>query len=311
MKKENFDQLYNDVKNGRMSIRQGVELLAQFVCENKPLFKLQCYDDDFASEMILYFLERGEKVFDVYDPEKEDFFKFFFFFIKGLVNIKRRVFAKKNLNELLIFEENVNTYCGKDKYGIKDSYETHMMYSDEKSNYSPVSLSQLQKYFTDKKNNIIDKKILILSLKSCFYISEKQIKEICDYCNLDEDIFYASIQYCKSSVKEKLNKREKFIQRRNFSYYYHRKYSMQLQEYSVYSNKMETIECKNRMLKLEKHHYQNWKKMNCKFEEGFMYLRPTNKTIAELLLISERQVSYYINCAKKEDRKKTMTKNEE
>ena len=65
------------------------------------------------------------------------------------------------------------------------------------------------------------------------------------------------------------------------------------------------------MLKLEKHHYQNWKKMNCKFEEGFMYLRPTNKTIAELLLISERQVSYYINCAKKEDRKKTMTKNEE
>ena len=62
MKKENFDQLYNDVKNGRLSIRQGVELLAQFVCENKPLFKLQCYDDDFASEMILYFLERGEKV---------------------------------------------------------------------------------------------------------------------------------------------------------------------------------------------------------------------------------------------------------
>ena len=56
MKKENFDQLYNDVKNGRLSIRQGVELLAQFVCENKPLFKLQCYDDDFASEMILYFL---------------------------------------------------------------------------------------------------------------------------------------------------------------------------------------------------------------------------------------------------------------
>ena len=55
------------------------------------------------------------------------------------------------------------------KYGIKDSYETHMMYSDEKSNYSPVSLSQLQKYFADKKNNIIDKKILILSLKSCFY----------------------------------------------------------------------------------------------------------------------------------------------
>ena len=74
MKKENFDQLYNDVKNGRLSIRQGVELLAQFVCENKPLFKLQCYDDDFASEMILYFLERGEKVFDVYDPDKEDFF---------------------------------------------------------------------------------------------------------------------------------------------------------------------------------------------------------------------------------------------
>jgi hypothetical protein len=40
--------------------------------------------------------------------------------------------------------------------------------------------------------------------------------------------------------------------------------------------------------------------LNKAFEEGHLYLRPTNKTIANLLGICERQVAYYIKCAKRE-----------
>ena len=305
MKKENFNQLFNDVKNGKLSRKEGVEFLAQFIRENIPLFKLHCYDEDFQSEMILYFLERGDKMFDVFNPEKEDFFRFFYYFIKGLINTKRKTMALKNLNEELIFEENVNSYCGKDKYGIKDSYETRMNSSDEIDSYNPMTLAQLQEYYKDKKKEMTDKRILILSLKSCFFISEKQIKNVCNQYNIEENVFYATIEYCKSTVKDKTLKREKMIQRRNFSYFYHRKYTMQLKEYSVYSNKMGKIEVKNRILQLENRHYLNWQKLNGKFEEGFMYLRPTNRTIGELLDMSERQICYYINSAKKELKRMT------
>ena len=68
---------------------------------------------------------------------------------------------------------------------------------------------------------------------------------------------------------------------------------------------MGKIEVKNRILQLENRHYLNWQKLNGKFEEGFMYLRPTNRTIGELLDMSERQVCYYINSAKKELKRMT------
>ena len=45
---------------------------------------------------------------------------------------------------------------------------------------------------------------------------------------------------------------------------------------------------------------QNWKRLNRAFENGLLYLRPTTKTVANLMGICERQVSYYINTAKKE-----------
>ena len=52
--------------------------------------------------------------------------------------------------------------------------------------------------------------------------------------------------------------------------------------------------------RLEKKHTKNWIKLNKTFEEGHLYLRPTNKTVANLLGICERQVAYYIKSAKKE-----------
>ena len=55
-----------------------------------------------------------------------------------------------------------------------------------------------------------------------------------------------------------------------------------------------------RFERLERKHARNWIKLNKSFEEGHLYMRPTNKTVANLLGICERQVAYYINSAKKE-----------
>ena len=52
--------------------------------------------------------------------------------------------------------------------------------------------------------------------------------------------------------------------------------------------------------KLEKKHEKNWKNLNKSFEDGHLYLRPTNKTVANIMGICERQVAYYIRTAKNE-----------
>ena len=57
------------------------------------------------------------------------------------------------------------------------------------------------------------------------------------------------------------------------------------------------------ILKKQKKHYKTWQTLNKKFSDGFLFLRPTNKTVADLLGICERQISYYINCAKQDYKK--------
>ena len=50
--------------------------------------------------------------------------------------------------------------------------------------------------------------------------------------------------------------------------------------------------------RLERKHAKNWQNLNKSFEDGHLYLRPTNKTVADILGICERQVAYYIKTAK-------------
>ena len=58
-------------------------------------------------------------------------------------------------------------------------------------------------------------------------------------------------------------------------------------------------------LKEKEIRYKNkWKNLNKSFEKGLLNLRPTNKTIADLLGICERQVTYCLSCARKEAKKK-------
>ena len=42
----------------------------------------------------------------------------------------------------------------------------------------------------------------------------------------------------------------------------------------------------------------NWEKLNNKFQNGLVTVKPSNLSIANILGICERQVSYYIMCAK-------------
>ena len=65
----------------------------------------------------------------------------------------------------------------------------------------------------------------------------------------------------------------------------------------------DTINADHKRMKfqsLENKHRKNWKRLNSSFEKGIMQLRPTNKTIADILGICERQVTYCINSIREE-----------
>lgn len=304
MDKENFNKIYEDVSGGKLTKKEALGIIAKFISENYRLFKLQRYDEDFRAELMLAVFERGEKLFECYNPQKSDFFKYFYYFVSGLISLGRRCRANKNYKDTLIFEENVSTYATNESdYGIQNAFETKMFSNPEKTEYKPLSKTELQKFYHKISLKFPDKKILVLALKSSFYLKEEQVKKVCEMYEIEEQIFYDTIQYCKTTVAAKYLKYQKAVERRNYNYYHHRKCSKQLKEFSEYKNRADNVVAKNRLLNLNCRHYNHWQNLNDKFEKGFLYLRPTNKTIGEILGICERQVSYYINCAKKDAKK--------
>lgn len=118
------------------------------------------------------------------------------------------------------------------------------------------------------------------------------------------DTFYNTVQYLKETFEDKCEKRTKLMERRNYSYFHTKKYSLEIKNVqdSYYDSpnndfyKLLTQRFKEKQIKHEHH----WKKFNSRFEKGFMLLRPTTKVVSELLGICEREVTYLLNCAKKD-----------
>ena len=162
---------------------------------------------------------------------------------------------------------------------------------------SADELKDALKTLTSKQK---DKKIMVLALKASFYLTDEQIERICKFYDLKPEYFYSMVQHCKETLFSKNDKREKYMERRNFAYYHHRRYCRILYNLEDNDNLEEQDYLRKRYLRREKKHLHNWARLNNAFQKGHLYLRPTNKTVANLLGICERQVNYYIHCAKRD-----------
>lgn len=305
MKIKNLNLIPEKIYSGEITKKEAVDIICSFVMDNYPIFGLHKYDEDFRADVIVYFLERGIRVLELYNQNTADFFTYLYSNIMSYIQTKRRSQARASIKEYLTVAESANSLEDKAYDYKKIDYRT---FEAGKVPYAfkPISAENLRAIFSPITSSNIDKKILILALKSCFYLTDDMIKKVSDLYQISLEDFYDTIQFCKNSISCKTKKHQLAIERRNYAYYHHKRYEHELE----YSQENEaTAECKAQIiLKLEKHS-NNWKLLNNKFEKGFLYLRPTNKTIAEILGICERQVSYYINCAKK-DLEKLQSENQ-
>lgn len=299
-----LNSIPDQINQGIITKEQAIKEVAAFICKNYRVFELQKYDDDFRSEIIVSFLEHGESFLNLFNPKIGDFFTFLYCYINSMISSKIRSCINKSTKEKVTIEESINSYQEKIENYTYTFYQLKEVPKVPYTYKQPVK-EELINFFKDLSSEQIDKEILVLAMKSSFYISDSQIKKVCKIYHLDEQKFYDVIIYLKSTIQSKKERREKAEERRNYSYYHQLRCSQTLENidnnFDEY-HKKEMIEYKKSI------HYKNWKKLNNKFEDGYLFLRPTNKTIAELLGICERQVSYYINCAKNKEKKNNKNK---
>ena len=321
MYQSELNELPEMIASGKISKKVALDKLAIYLRENYGVFGLQKKDEDFKSEVIILLLEKGEKILDQFNPDYGTFFTYFFCFIKSLMNNVTRKRAASYVQENHGITESISNYqqmqdayaqinyqdfeIGKVPYSYKPiSPETLQLACKTETYHIKEYLSKKEEEYSELQKNLgkispsmAERILLVLALKSAYYITDTQINKIAEICHIEKEHFQEVIQQIKIDLMKKHGNKENIEKRRNKAYYLHFKYKSRLELDLENVKELNNYEIKDLTSKYKKQTF-SWKRINDQLEKGVVNIRPTNKTIAQILGICERQVSFYIKNAK-------------
>ena len=320
MNQSELNTLPDLVQEGKMSQAYASHQLALYVRENRSLFGLHKKNEDFNSDIIVMLLEKGKQLFEQYNSQYGSFFTYFFCFIKSLMLIENKKLSSQKVIDFLEINDSITTYEQRE-----EAYKL-INYSDFEQRkvpfaYKPVSSQSLQiacsrspyhireflaqkdedfKKLQDNLRNLTpslaEKMLLVLALKSAYYITDPQIAKIAEICHIDINKFHAIVMNLKSDLTERENNKRKLEIRRNTAYFQRRKYRNRIEWSEAKKDDFSPYEKHKLSNKYEKQ-TKTWKKLNQQLQRGIINIRPTNKAIAQALGMCERQISFYIKNA--------------
>ncbi|MBR5645744.1 MAG: hypothetical protein IKX23_03785 [Treponema sp.] len=304
----------------KITSKQAMDYLSLYFLQNYRLFKSGVLSKDFQTEIIITLLENREIFFEKYNYHKGCFYTYYFNYIKNLILNKKRKYIMQNIKEELFIEDSIADF-----ESIQNAYE-NINYSEFDFPKAPYSYKINEKNFTlacsneiytfrkfinenneevysKLKNNLkkvhpkLGSKILIiLALKSAFYITDFQIETICKICSINPDSLRELIQIIKEKLEMRAITKQRYEMRRNRAYMNHKKYRRGIEFFE------EEQSDSHYYTEAYKRKYRRnticWNNLNSSLQTGFLHLRPSNKMIAEILGICERQVSYYLRHAR-------------
>lgn len=309
MRKLNLNLIPDMLQKNEVTRKEALNLLCEFILSDKPVFGLIKFDEDFVSELILRILERGTVIFDSFNPESGSFYTYFFKYVQS---VKFHLLKELSINELKY--KHVVELSKEDLY-ISDSnstyYPSKSLIKNEEKNIDEI-LNKSDIYPKDflklikKHPRGYEKLLLVLALKSSYNITERNINMIASCCNIDKEKLQEIVDYLNDKLECKLTRKRKLEEKRNSVYFYKKKYEHQIKKLN------EEVKEDNKYVSeslTEKYNrkYEKWGNLNKKLNNSSHFLKPTNKEIANVLGLCERQVNYYIKALKNINDKENET----
>lgn len=312
-----------------ITTKEAIHFLAEQVAKNPIRFGISPDDKELLSDISLRILQNTYFLFDHYKKEAGCFLTYFSSFLKFQILSAKRETAKSIAKEETLFniqEQNMEyTQIDRSYNESNASEKTFHPYFPSVSEKAPFSRKkndihtfskitesikdentrqeEMQEkilsttHFTslmeDKKPCQKQKKIVLaLALKNSYYLKESHIQNISKFCEIDENELMDVVTSISGKLRPKIQKLEFQIQRRDYLYYMHKRYMHRLHDVWVSESTMEQYK------KLYEDHTKKWNEKNSSFINSSKKICASNKLIAKLLGICERQVSHYIRNAK-------------
>ena len=309
MTKLNLNLIPDMLQKKEVTRKEALNLLCEFILSDSPVFGLIKFDEDFISELILRILERGTVIFDSFNPNSGSFFTYFFKYVQSvkfhllkelsIKELKYKHVVELSKEDLYISDSNSTYYPS--KYLIKNE-EKNIDEILKNSAIYPKDFLKLIK----KHPRGYEKLLLVLALKSSYNITETNLNMIASCCNINREKLQEIVDYLNDKLEYKLKRKRELEEKRNSVYFYKKKYEHQIKKLN------EEVKEDNKYVSeslTEKYNrkYEKWWTLNKKLNNSSHFFKPTNKEIANVLGLCERQVNYYIKALKNINDKENET----
>jgi hypothetical protein len=253
---------------------------------------------DDLGDFVLSFLPVLKKLADKYNPGQGPLLPY----LRSCIRVQLQVFKRQRRNAS--FSENcLRTTIGQlyedaaENYSRQEYSLRPPKHPDPEelrtAHYTAVTRFKLCNTKSILKTEIKKKVILVLALKSCYYLDDDDITRVAETSGCDRQDLVEKIRSLRASLDGKAERSHRYQEQRNRAYFYHKRYTMQL-SYLEPGTRMYDI-----LHRRDKKQQNCWKNKTCRLQHNFLRIAPSNKDVAALLGICERQVCYYISYAKK------------
>lgn len=295
-----LDDIPDLVKSNKLSKQEACLQVYYILYTNPPRFGLLDLDEDTRSDFLLYFLQnKTSTLLESYNPMISPFGAYVYKTIQtSLMTFSKKLQDHKNYNKIFI-QDSICSYQQQSEDSensiLKIASQEPAFSSVDPNNYIPhlvyrqiFSKASHRLAVNDSKDRKIKRGILILALKSAWYISDSQINRVSQICSIPTQVITDSVCKLKSRLINKALNRQLIENNRNRAYCFIHNYKMQLENKESDSIKLEQIKKK---LDFQT---ENWNKKTLRLKSGKNKIAPTNEEIGEIIGLSGRFVSFYI-----------------
>lgn len=313
MKKNELDSLPEQVALGKIGKNQAAMKVLEILYTNPARFGLQTMDEDERSEFLLEALPKFEAMLERHNERISPFGAYLFHSIPGM----KITWAKKRIED------------ARGEKAMKNSMEETFTSGEERTllevaiparrvaqrrriqtesfpNASRISahkkedVRDIRKIFAKHgraaiaQNHLHEKRsALVLALKSAWYMDDKQIEKISDFCGCPKEIFMKKVHDVRNKLVEKSERHETLVQKRDKAWFFICKYREEISQ--MKKGSVEYEKCKRKL----NYQLNAWKRKNRMLQKCNYRISADNETVAKALNVSAHKVSTYLNYARK------------
>lgn len=292
-----LDSLPQKVADGRLSKEAAAMKVFEVLYTNPARFNLSDMEEDERSDFLLGVLPKLEGILARYDKSLGPLGAYIYYSLPGM----RLSWAKRRIDALTV-EKAVAT-------SVKSIYEDAMeckrvTVSDaepcarrpreddsplvfKRIFNQPMGLSKPRDYACKRRS------AFVLALKSAWYIDDKSVEKISDYCGCASDDLSSALAQVKRTLLKKNEKRAALERLRDKAWFFVCKYRERLLTLEPHTMAWEATK--------RKLDYQlaSWKNKTRLLQSCRMNVTPNNNELAKLLCVKPYRISDYLTYARR------------